>query len=224
MIIIPGLPPAASSWTLTSAAAAAISYADRGTSAIAASGILSDLGWSESQLGTVQSSFFLGYGLTQVVGGLLSETGEDDHQHVDEGGPQTRNNNKRPRREAFRTVLPVSIALTALATLAFPAAATYGGPALASIDRFLLGVFEGLLLPSANVRCLSARSIGQEGHGIICTDRRVLPGQRSGIRLGSNIVFQPPGRYVADTIRMAKCILRQWYPVVCMSSIISIGV
>ena len=149
MIMIPGLPPAASSWTLTSAAAAAISYADRGTSAIAASGILSDLGWSESQLGTVQSSFFLGYGLTQVVGGLLSEAGEDDHQHVDEGGPPTSNNKKRPRREAFRTVLPVSIALTALATLAFPAAATYGGPAAASIDRFLLGVFEGLLLPSA---------------------------------------------------------------------------
>ena len=63
--MIPGLPPAASSWTLTSTAAAAISYADRGTSAIAASGILADLGWTESQLGTVQSSFFLGYGLTQ---------------------------------------------------------------------------------------------------------------------------------------------------------------
>ena len=148
-MIIPGLPPAASSWTLTSAAAAAISYADRGTSAIAASGILADLGWSESQLGTVQSSFFLGYGLTQVVGGLLSEAGEDDHQHVDQGGPPTSTSNKRPEREAFRTVLPLSIALTALATLAFPAAATYGGPALASLDRFLLGVFEGLLLPSA---------------------------------------------------------------------------
>ena len=148
-MIIPGLPPAASSWTLTSAAAAAISYADRGTSAIAASGILADLGWSESQLGTVQSSFFLGYGLTQVVGGLLSEAGEDDHQHVDQGGPPTSTSNKRPGREAFRTVLPLSIALTALATLAFPAAATYGGPALASLDRFLLGVFEGLLLPSA---------------------------------------------------------------------------
>ena len=132
----------------TSTAAAAISYADRGTSAIAASGLLSDLGWTEGQLGTVQSSFFVGYGLTQVVGGLLSESDDDaHHQHDDREATSLAS--KRPRKEAFRTVLPLSIALTALATLAFPAAATYGGPMVASIDRFFLGVFEGLLLPSA---------------------------------------------------------------------------
>lgn len=149
MLVIPGLPPAASSWTLTSTAAAAISYADRGTSAIAASGLLFDLGWTEGQLGTVQSSFFIGYGLTQVVGGLLSESGDDDarHQHTDQEAASSAG--RRPRREAFRTVLPVSIALTALTTMAFPAAAIYGGPTVASIDRFFLGVFEGLLLPSA---------------------------------------------------------------------------
>ena len=65
-MLIPRLPPAALQWSCAASAAAAISYADRGTSAIAASSLLSELHWNESQLGNVQSSFFVGYALTQV--------------------------------------------------------------------------------------------------------------------------------------------------------------
>ena len=67
MLLIPRLPPAALQWSIAASATAAISYADRGTSAIAASSLLSELHWNESQLGNVQSSFFVGYALTQVT-------------------------------------------------------------------------------------------------------------------------------------------------------------
>ena len=42
-----------------------------GTSAIVASSLLDELHWNESQLGRVQSAFFIGYALTQVFGGVL---------------------------------------------------------------------------------------------------------------------------------------------------------
>ncbi|EJK50413.1 hypothetical protein THAOC_30622, partial [Thalassiosira oceanica] len=50
----PLLPPSALRWSAASSVAAAVSYADRGTSAVAASSLLDSLGWSESQLGGVQ--------------------------------------------------------------------------------------------------------------------------------------------------------------------------
>ena len=51
--------------------------------------------------------------------------------------------------ENYRIVLPIALFLTAITTLLFPTAAIYGGPTFASIDRFVLGLLEGLLLPSA---------------------------------------------------------------------------
>lgn len=134
------LPPARS-WSLTSSAAAAISYADRGTSAIVASQLLDELHWTESQLGMVQASFFAGYALTQVLGGLL---GGDSRRRRGESI-----NIQRSASENYRTILPLSLFLTAIATLLFPIAAKLGGAEYASLDRFCLGLFEGLLLPSA---------------------------------------------------------------------------
>ncbi|KAL7546032.1 hypothetical protein ACHAWF_009378, partial [Thalassiosira exigua] len=52
-------------------------------------------------------------------------------------------------RGGYRTVLPLSLFLAGIATLLFPLAATLGGPSWASLDRFCLGLFEGLLLPAA---------------------------------------------------------------------------
>mmetsp|Transcript_30609 Transcript_30609/g.44992 ORF Transcript_30609/g.44992 Transcript_30609/m.44992 type:complete len:491 (+) Transcript_30609:39-1511(+) len=134
------LPKPAAKWVAASSFAAAVSYADRGTSAIAASGILEELKWTESELGGVQSAFFLGYGLTQVLGGLLAESSSS------RGGNSRRINGGN---DAYRSVLPTSIFLTGVATMCFPTAASLGGPMLASVDRFALGVCEGLLLPSA---------------------------------------------------------------------------
>ena len=136
-MLLPTLPPAALQWSVAASTAAAISYADRGTSAIAASSLLDELHWTESQLGEVQSSFFIGYALTQVLGGILG--GEDSSSNDDESG----------KSGGYRTILPLSLFLSGIVTMLFPIAATIGGPTWASIDRFCLGLLEGLLLPSA---------------------------------------------------------------------------
>mmetsp|Transcript_25478 Transcript_25478/g.53329 ORF Transcript_25478/g.53329 Transcript_25478/m.53329 type:complete len:693 (+) Transcript_25478:80-2158(+) len=182
------LPRPALNWSLAASFAAAISYADRSTSAIAASSLLDELKWTEGDLGDVQSAFFLGYALTQVFGGVLGGIGGDseldssknydgdevfDGNFGDDGqskansrnNPQTTATRKGPRpevvsqiedewskskkRAGYRTILPISLILTGLATLLFPYAAIHGGPTIASIDRFVLGLMEGLLLPAA---------------------------------------------------------------------------
>ncbi len=78
------LPRSALSWSLAASFAAAISYADRGTSAIAASSLLDELKWTEGDLGDVQGAFFLGYALTQVFGGVLGGIGGDGELDVSE--------------------------------------------------------------------------------------------------------------------------------------------
>ena len=148
------LPPALRSWCIASSAAAAASYADRGTSAIVASQLLENLHWTESQLGDVQGSFFAGYALTQVLGGLL---GGGRGRGKRGGGKGRRRGGEVGTGSGgggggggdYRAVLPLSLCLTAIATLLFPFTAERGGPMLASADRFLLGLFEGLLLPAA---------------------------------------------------------------------------
>ena len=135
-MLLPRLPPDALQWSYAASTAAAISYADRGTSAIAASSLLNELHWSESQLGNVQSSFFIGYGLTQIIGGIL-------------GGEDTSNNSDSATKSGgYRTVLPISLLLTGIITMLFPLAASYG-VVWASADRFCLGLLEGLILPAA---------------------------------------------------------------------------
>ena len=164
---------------------------DKGTSAIAASSLLDELHWSESQLGHVQSAFFVGYALTQVFGGLLggghrsssssnipsfaegstggtlfSDNAAISHRASrdfelgkllidDDDGDDTRTNNiqrQRPQQQndggGYRTILPISLVLTGITTLLFPIAAK-AGPQYAILDRFTLGLLEGVLLPAA---------------------------------------------------------------------------
>ena len=132
MKLLPSLPPKIASWSTASSFAASISYADRGTSAIAASSLLHNLHWTESELGGVQSAFFVGYALTQIFGGVL--------------GGQKPNDNARG---GYRSILPVSLFLTGLTTMLFPMASIHFGHVGASVNRFALGLFEGLLLPAA---------------------------------------------------------------------------
>ena len=115
-----------------------------------------------------------------VVGGLLSEG--EGHEHAENDDDRIiAASSPGNSREAFRSVLPLSLLLTALSTLAFPAAATYGGPTLASFDRFLLGIFEGLLLPSA------MSGISQ----LVPTDRRATASSAliAGCYLGSALAY-----------------------------------
>lgn len=156
------LPPSALKWTVASSFASAISYADRGTSAIAASSLLDELKWTESQLGDVQSSFFLGYALTQVLGGLLAgnnvktRAAEEEMDGFLAPGP----NSAVP---GYRRVLPLSLFFTGLATLLFPVAAKFGGTSWACADRFCLGLLEGMILPAAmaGVSATTSRSATQ---------------------------------------------------------------
>ncbi|KAL7464611.1 hypothetical protein ACHAXS_004953, partial [Conticribra weissflogii] len=175
-------------WSLAASFAAAISYADRGTSAIAASSLLDELKWTEGDLGDVQGAFFLGYALTQVFGGVLGGIGGDGELDDSEnyygnegfdgdlgGNMQTESNSQNnpqtiatrkgtnldfitptedewrttKMKAGYRTILPLSLIFTGLATLLFPYAAIHGGPTMASFDRFFLGLMEGLLLPAA---------------------------------------------------------------------------
>ena len=132
MKLLPFLPPKIASWSTASSIAASISYADRGTSSIAASSLLHKLHWTESELGGVQSAFFVGYALTQIFGGVLGGQKPND----DAGG-------------GYRSILPVSLFFTGLTTLLFPVVSIHFGNVGASVDRFVLGLFEGLLLPAA---------------------------------------------------------------------------
>lgn len=132
MKLLPFLPPKIASWSTASSIAASISYADRGTSSIAASSLIHKLHWTESELGGVQSAFFMGYALTQIFGGVLGGQKPND----DAGG-------------GYRSILPVSLFFTGLTTLLFPVVSIHFGNVGASVDRFVLGLFEGLLLPAA---------------------------------------------------------------------------
>jgi MFS family permease len=143
------LPPIPRSWCLASSAAAAISYADRGASAIVASQLL-ESGWTESQLGGVQGSFFAGYALTQVLGGLLGGgRGQGKGRRKSKSKENMDGEVVAAATGNYRSILPISLSLTAIATLLFPIATECGGSTYASIDRFFLGLAEGLLLPAA---------------------------------------------------------------------------
>ena len=121
-------------------------FTNAGTSAIVASSLLDELHWSESQVGQVQSAFFVGYALTQVVGGLLGGY-QNENEQEEEG--------QRQHQEGYRTIVPISLVLTGITTLLFPVAAQIdgsgvnNGPTFAILDRFVLGLLEGLLLPAA---------------------------------------------------------------------------
>jgi hypothetical protein len=122
-------------------------FTNAGTSAIVASSLLDELHWSESQVGQVQSAFFVGYALTQVFGGLLGGY-QNENEQEEEG-------QRQQQQEGYRTIVPISLVLTGITTLLFPVAAQIdgsgvnNGPTFAILDRFVLGLLEGLLLPAA---------------------------------------------------------------------------
>lgn len=153
-----------------------ITLCHSGTSAIAASSLLDELHWNESQLGQVQSAFFVGYALTQVFGGVVGGRSSSsvttdattdveayNSIEIDHGSDNVNMNSdtaistlsspsttqhRAKHHEGYRRILPLSLVLTGITTLLFPMAAM-AGPNWAILDRFSLGLLEGVLLPAA---------------------------------------------------------------------------
>ncbi|GLC70920.1 1 [Pleodorina starrii] len=98
---------------------------DRVNMSIAILPMAEQYGWSSATMGLVQSSFFWGYLLTQVAGGVLAD------------------------RVGGKAVLGLGVLWWSLATAATPAAAQAGLPTLLAA-RCLMGVGEGVAMPAMN--------------------------------------------------------------------------
>ena len=179
-----------------------------GTSAIAASSLLDELHWNESQLGQVQSAFFVGYALTQVFGGVLggrssssttsakgsynsiaigSGSSDNDYYEKEKDAEETKllniNSNtaissttpqqQQKRQEGYRRILPLSLVLTGITTILFPMAAM-AGPNWAILDRFSLGLLEGVLLPAAMAGVSSTTTTSSTAISSSSTDGRIV--------------------------------------------------
>ncbi|EFJ45872.1 hypothetical protein VOLCADRAFT_105756 [Volvox carteri f. nagariensis] len=98
---------------------------DRVNMSIAILPMAEQFGWSTTTMGLVQSSFFWGYLLTQILGGVLAD------------------------RWGGKSVLGFGVLWWSLATAATPAAAQAGLPALL-LARCMMGIGEGVALPAMN--------------------------------------------------------------------------
>ena len=112
-------------------AATFISYIDRTNISVGAIAMQAQLGWNETQKGTVFSAFFVGYMLMMVASGALA------HRH---GG---------------RLVLGVAVIWWSLFTILTPPAALLSLPALIAA-RIALGVGESAVFP-ASINLIAAR-------------------------------------------------------------------
>ena len=115
------------SWAFVSLSALAIGicYADRANIADAIIPIAKDLGWSRSEEGAILSSFFLGYGATQIVGGSLAD------------------------KFGGKRVLAVAVLMWSIATLLSTTFAKLGVAPLIGM-RIVLGVGEGPAFPAVH--------------------------------------------------------------------------
>lgn len=112
-------------FTVLTALAVAISYADRANLSTAIIPMTNELKWSTTFSGWVLSVFWAGYALTQVVGGRLAD------------------------RFGGEVLLVGALLLWSLCTGLTPYAASLGGLPLL-LDRLLLGAGEGFALPAVH--------------------------------------------------------------------------
>ncbi|KAG2426462.1 hypothetical protein HXX76_011692 [Chlamydomonas incerta] len=98
---------------------------DRVNMSVAILPMASQFGWDAATMGLVQSSFFWGYLLTQVAGGVLAD------------------------RYGGRLILGLGVLWWSLATALTPVAAAAGLPTLL-VARCLMGIGEGVAMPAMN--------------------------------------------------------------------------
>ncbi len=99
-------------------------YIDRVLMSVAAIEMQKEFGWTDSDKGFVLSSFFVGYLITQILGGLVSN------------------------RLGGRNTFLVAVVLWSLFTALTPAAASWSFGAVV-VARFMLGFGEGAAYPAA---------------------------------------------------------------------------
>ena len=104
-------------------AAVFICYIDRVVISLAIIPMSEGMGWSETQRGFILSSFYIGYILTQIIGGLLSD------------------------RMGAKIVLGVGLIVWSIFTFITPWA-FYGGFAALIIARIGMGLGEGITFPA----------------------------------------------------------------------------
>ncbi|KAK9502635.1 hypothetical protein O3M35_011367 [Rhynocoris fuscipes] len=95
--------------------------------------------WSESIQGLILSSFFWGYVITQVPGGILAD------------------------RYGGKLILGIGIAVSTIGTLLSPLAARYGGHITFIVVRVIMGLGQGVIYPSLHV--LAANWVPTEERG-----------------------------------------------------------
>src|SRR5688572_9998242 len=108
---------------LLCSAATFICYIDRTNISVAIIPMAREFGWGPERQGTILSAFFVGYMLTQILGGRLAD------------------------RYGGKVVLGAGVILWSLFTLATPLAASLGLGALI-LARVGLGLGEGVAFPS----------------------------------------------------------------------------
>ncbi|CAI5474888.1 unnamed protein product [Closterium sp. Yama58-4] len=136
---------------------------DRVNMSIAVLPMAEQFQWSPATVGLVQSSFFWGYLLTQVAGGVWADT---------IGGKQ---------------VLGFGVVWWSLATVLTPIAATLGLPALL-FARACMGVGEGVAMPAMNNLLSKWVPVGERSRSLALVYSGMYLGSVAGLSLSPAII------------------------------------
>ena len=146
-------------WSLVGlcATAIAICYADRANIADAIIPMSQDMGVGSSVQGLVLSSFFTGYGATQILGGTLADTfGRIPTRPDATSRKANARGNSRTGTAGGKRVLALAVLMWSLATLLTPSAAKLGVTSLIAA-RVTMGLGEGPAFPA--IHSMIARSV-----------------------------------------------------------------
>ncbi|GFR49337.1 hypothetical protein Agub_g11299 [Astrephomene gubernaculifera] len=136
---------------------------DRVNMSIAILPMAQQYGWGAATMGLVQSSFFWGYLLTQVAGGVLAD------------------------KLGGKSVLGLGVLWWSLATAATPAAAACGLPTLLAA-RALMGVGEGVAMPAMNALLAKWVPTGERGRSLALVYSGMFTGSVLGLAASPHIL------------------------------------
>ncbi|KAG2489984.1 hypothetical protein HYH03_011613 [Edaphochlamys debaryana] len=136
---------------------------DRVNMSVAILPMSQQFGWDAATMGLVNSSFFWGYLLTQVAGGVLAD------------------------RVGGKAVLGLGVLWWSLATAATPVAASMGLPALLGA-RCLMGIGEGVAMPAMNAMLAKWVPISERSRSLALVYSGMFTGSVVGLGASPHIV------------------------------------